>query len=135
MSQIGFQAQVSKGWQRNGVVLLWLCEISLMKTQNKKLYDRYLIIFCTFRVLTSSVQEKGTARPSFCMSSLLKVDAQLDLDRQEEDIKSVAATMYAGMFFPNKLYYDWSNSVISSWGRFSEYNRRPECQISHSFTA
>ena len=33
------------------------------------------------------------------MSSLLKVDAQLDLDSQEEDIKSVAATMYAGIFF------------------------------------
>ena len=38
------------------------------------------------------------------MSSLLKVDSQLDLDKQEEDIKSVAATMYAGMFFPTKLY-------------------------------
>jgi len=29
------------------------------------------------------------------MSSLLKVDDQLDVDQQEEDIKSVAATMYA----------------------------------------
>jgi hypothetical protein len=38
------------------------------------------------------------------MSSLLKVDAKLDLDSQEEDIKSVAATMYAGMFFLTKLY-------------------------------
>ena len=48
------------------------------------------------------MQEKGTARPSFCMSSLLMVDDQLDLDKQEEDIKSVAATMYAGMFFPTQ---------------------------------
>jgi hypothetical protein len=54
------------------------------------------------------------------MSSLLNVDAQLDLDKQEEDIKSVAATMYAGMFFPTKLYDDLSNSHISSRGRFSE---------------
>ena len=34
------------------------------------------------------------------MSSLLKVDDQSDVDQQEEDIKSVAATMYAGSFFP-----------------------------------
>ena len=56
------------------------------------------------------------------MSSLLNVDDQLDLDKQEEDIKSVAATMYAGTFFPNlnKLYDDFSNSHISSGGRFSE---------------
>lgn len=36
------------------------------------------------------------------MSSLLKVDAHLDLNSQEEDIKSVAATMYAGMLFSNQ---------------------------------
>ena len=50
------------------------------------------------------------------MSSLLKVDAQLDLDKQEEDIKSVAATMYAGTFFPTKLYGNWSNSHIFQLG-------------------
>lgn len=44
MSQIGFQVQVSKGWQRDGVFLLWPCEIFLMKTQNKKLYDYFLYI-------------------------------------------------------------------------------------------
>jgi hypothetical protein len=38
------------------------------------------------------------------MSSLLKVDDQMDLDKQEDDIKSVAATMYAGLFFPTRLY-------------------------------
>ena len=54
------------------------------------------------------------------MSSLLKVDAQLDLDSQEEDIKSVAATMYAGMFFQINLYGNWSNPLIFSRGRFSE---------------
>lgn len=54
------------------------------------------------------------------MSSLLKVDGQLDLDKQEDDIKSVAATMYAGMLFPTKLFDYWSNFLISSRGRFSE---------------
>lgn len=38
------------------------------------------------------------------MSSLLKVDDQLDLHKQEDDIKSVAATMYAGSLCPTKLY-------------------------------
>jgi hypothetical protein len=54
------------------------------------------------------------------MSSLLKVDGQLDLDKQEDDIKSVAATMYAGMFFPTKTLMIFLNSHISSGGRFSE---------------
>jgi hypothetical protein len=54
------------------------------------------------------------------MSSLLNVDTQLDLDKQEDDIKSVAATMYAGMFFPTKSMTIGLISHISSRGRFSE---------------
>ncbi|KAF8954906.1 cytochrome P450 [Flammula alnicola] len=38
--------------------------------------------------------EKGASRPSFCFSSLGKLDDRLDISKQEDDIKSVAGTLF-----------------------------------------
>jgi hypothetical protein len=60
------------------------------------------VVFFLFSFLESSVvfqifkKGNGTASPSFCSYSLANMDEQLDLRKQEYDIKSIAGALYAG---------------------------------------
>lgn len=59
----------------------------------------------------------GTASPSFCSYSLANINEQLDLNKQEYDIKSVAGALYVGWFFL-KISFLYSanelNTIIST---------------------
>ena len=72
MFQNGFQVPVLKGWQRSGDVLLWPCEIFLMKMQNKKLYD-FFFVFVLF--LIHSVVNKFCVEKRNCQTVILHVQS------------------------------------------------------------
>jgi len=52
-------------------------------------------------------QAAGTQRPSLCASNLAKMDDLMDIAVQEDDIKSVAATLFGGkILFLSFAIYD-----------------------------
>ena len=66
------------GWQRSGDILLWPCEN--IPYEHAKRGIVWFFCFLIHGVINKFCVEKGAARSSFCMSSLLKADDQLNAE-------------------------------------------------------